>query len=402
MIQTCLYAVVMIAITIFTITKKKNVMGRILFALYTAIAIAAVIAIHNGFLSTSKVSISAYIYLIIIFAISFFPYTTKKYRFNVEKLSFIINKKYLAFAWMYLLSSVICVLYYLPHVRTLYAIGNWIQNRSELYSGSLYSSYRWYEYYALQFNGYTKVLALVTGFALIRNLKHSKLGIAVIISAALSSCLSSIYQSSRGGIVNLVLLILALYIFFYNDLENNKKRAITIISIGGIIMITPYLIDVTISRFSAGGALRSLLSYFGQSPVVFNSGVFPITKHLYGRYAFGNLFGPDGFNPSQIGGTWGSGFYTFVGWLYIDWGIFGTVIVAIVLSSITIYFIQKKVYCIADLYMIFFIYYTLLQGVFVIGRDYCYNILVSVIIYVFVKLFFDKVVFMVGNKKLLS
>ena len=400
MIQTYIYMIAMIVMTIFAFVNKYNVMGKILLILYTMISLAATITVKNDLPSVSNISVSAYLFLIIIYIIAFYPYLTRKTRFDVKKLTFTINKKYIAFAWIYIISSLICIAYFIPHIRRLYSLGNWMENRNELYSGALFSNHKWYEYCALQFTGYTTVLALVLGFALIRNREHSKLGILTLIAAAVSNGFSSIYQSSRGGILNLVLLIVVLYIFFYNDLENNKKRAITVISFAGIIAIMPYLIDVTVSRFTSSGSINSIVNYFGQPPVVFNTGVFPISQHLYGRYAFGKLFGPDGFAPSQIGGSWGTGFYTFVGWLYIDWGLAGTPIVTIIISAITIYFIQKKKYCIADLYIIFFMYYSLLQGVFVIGRNYCYNIVMSVAIYIFVKLFFDKVFFVVGNKKM--
>ena len=114
----------------------------------------------------------------------------------------------------------------------------------------------------------------------------------------------------------------------------------------------------------------------------------------------GRLFGGRSISPSELGGSWGSGFYTFVGWLFIDWGVGGTIVVVSVIALITNQIMRKKIYSIADLFIVFFVYYTLLQGVFVIGRSYIYNIVIAVVIYWFVELFFEKYTIIIGRLRL--
>ena len=222
------------------------------------------------------------------------------------------------------------------------------------------------------------------------------LGFTTILSGASVLIVSAMSQSSRGSIVNIALLLGVLFVFFFNELGNKSRIYFSILIFIGFLAVVPYVVEVTMSRFS-DGAIDSLVSYFGQSPVVFNYGVFDIDKLSFGKYAFGNLFDLGNISPSDVGGSWGSGFYTYVGWLYLDWGFIGTIVTASLISWICIRIIRKKTYTVSDIYIVFFVYYSLLQGVFVIGRDYCYNILMTIIIYYFVKVIFDKYTFLIGR-----
>lgn len=399
MIQTCIYAGLMIVVLVGLFLKKTNVMGKVLWALFTMVSIFSVIAMKVG-LVRSDVTFFPYLFLIIVYLIVFYPFITKSVEFSIEKVTYVLNKKYVIFAYIFIIAGIISIMYYLPLVRQLILSGDWNQNRSDLYSGTFQFSYTWYQYYALQFIGYTKILGLIVGFVFLRNEQKSILGWLSIIVGSLASVLSAMSQSSRGAIVNIVLLVLVIFIFFYRDMANSKKRLILILVAAGILANLPYVIEVTVSRFSSSGALSSIISYFGQPPVVFNYGVTPVYKHMYGVYAWGNLFNATPVSPSDIGGSWGTGFYSFVGWMYIDWGYIGTLIVSIIIAYITYRIINKNTYDIADLFLLFFIYYTLLQGAFVIGRDYCYNMFMALVIYGFVKLFFDKYTLKIGSIKL--
>ncbi len=399
MIQTYIYAAIMIIVLIGLFVKKTNIMGRILWALFTIISVFSVIAMRSG-LVESNVTIFPYLFLIVVYLIAFYPFITERERFSVEKVTYDLNIKYVIFVCVFIIAGIIAIIYYLPVVKQLLISGEWNQNRNDLYSGSFQLSYTWYQYFALQFVGYTEILGIIVGFTFLRNEQKSILGWLSIIVGSLASVLSAMAQSSRGAIVNIVLLVLTIFFFFYRDMANSKKRLILIFVLAGIISMMPYVIEVTVSRFSSTGAADSIIGYFGQPPVAFNYGVTPVYKHMYGLYAWGNLFGAAPISPSDIGGSWGTAFYSFVGWMYIDWGYTGTIIVSIIIAYLTYRIIAKERYDIADLFLIFFIYYTLLQGVFVIGRDYCYNMFMTLVIYGFLKIFFDKCTFIIGHIKL--
>ena len=399
MIQTNIYTVLMIFFALYVIAKHFNKMGVILVVWYAIIGVMASVAADQGCFGGRSISILPYFFLIFIFAIAFSPFLSRKSDVSVGKLVFETNVKYVIFAWLFMIASIISISFYLPQVMDLLSTGAWNANRANLYSGSLSFNTAWYQYYSLQFSEYTRLLGLIVGFAFLRNNEHVKLGWACILLGVATETMSAMYTSSRGSIVNIAILVGVIYVFFYQDLERKKRNLIVFLSCIALLAVVPYVLEVTVSRFSSE-ASSSLIEYFGQSPVVFNYGVSGINKYLYGEYAFGSLFGGRGISPTDVGGSWGSGFYTFVGWLFIDWGWIGTIIVASIIAFLIDYIIKKGTYLISDVYIIFFVYYTLLQGVFVIGRDYMYHIVAAILIYWFLKIFFDKYTFKIGRIEL--
>lgn len=394
MIQTFFYSLFLFVCIIFCILKKKNIMGILLVSLYFLISINSLVVIKKELINISNITFIPYIYLGLIYFIIFLPFFLKN-DFSVKKLTYTINKRYIIFSVVFIICSLITIKVYYNDVKNLLITGNWMENRNELYSGRYVIQYNFIEYCALQFSNYTKLIATIVGFAMLRsktNKKINLLGFCNIICFMIVDIMSAINTSSRGAIVNLFLLIVSMYLFFYKDFNVSKRRFVKIIFCIFLICIIPYVISVTFSRFSSNST-DSLISYFGMSPVVFNNSVFNITKHLHGAYAFGNLFTNINFRPDMIGGTWGTNFYTFVGWMYIDWGLIGTFLISISISFFLFFKIKKKKYYISDIYIIFFIYYTLLQGTFVIGRDYCYNIVSAIVIYFFLRFIFDKTIF---------
>lgn len=369
-------------------------MGILLILLYFFISLNSIIVMKNSLINTDGITIIPYIFLLLIYFILFMPFIIKN-EFSVKKLKYKINKRYTIFSIIFIICSLLTIKIYFPVVKELLISGNWLENRNILYSGQRVLNYNTIEYYALQFTSYTKLLFVILGFAMLRvqnNKKVNIIGFTNIINYLIVDVMSAISTSSRGAIVNIFLLIIALYLFFYKDFNISQNRIIKVAILLFLIYIIPYVISVTFSRFSSN-SVNSLISYFGMSPVVFNNSVFNITKHLHGAYAFGNLFTNINFRPDMIGGTWGTNFYTFVGWMYIDWGLIGTFLISIGISFFLFFKIKKKKYYISDIYIIFFIYYTLLQGTFVIGRDYCYNIVSAIVIYFFLRFIFDKTIF---------
>lgn len=399
MIQTNIYTVLMILFALYVIVKHFNKMGIILVVWYAIIGVMASVAVNQGCFEDKDISFFSYIFLIFIFAIAFSPFLSRKSDVSVGKLALEINIKYVIFAYVFVITCIISVSFFLPQVMDLFATGDWKANRANLYNGSLSFNTAWYQYYSLQFSGYTRLLGLIVGFAFLRNNVHVKLGWACILLGVATETMSAMYTSSRGSIVNIAILVGVIYVFFYQDLEKKKRNLIVFLCCMALFVIVPYVLEVTVSRFSSE-ASSSLIEYFGQSPVVFNYGVSGINKYLYGEYAFGSLFGGREISPMDVGGSWGSGFYTFVGWLFIDWGWIGTIIVASIIAFLTDYIIKKDTYLISDVYIIFFVYYTLLQGVFVIGRDYVYYIVAAILIYWFLKVFFDKYTIKIGRIEL--
>lgn len=400
MIGVDLYFILLILIAILGTLKGANILGRILYWLYATIGLCAVIAIYDGALN-SKQLVIPYLYLILVYLIYFAPFMKRDTDFSVSKLNTRVNNRYVFFLVVYVLCTIITIKCFLPSIISLFASGNWAMNRYNLYLGEMTFPYsNTFELIVMNATDYFRLMALVVSFAILREegVQKKKYIIAFsgIISAVVSMLCSAIYTSSRGTVVNTFILVIALYCFFQNDFEKNKKRYFIIIASLGVAAVIPYLLEVTISRFTTG-ASSAVISYFGQAPIVFSSGVWDINKYMYGDFAFGKLFGHSSFSEASIGGTWDNGFYTFVGWLFIDWGPIGVLLLGVLIALITNRFMRKQEYLISDVYLIMFFYSTLLQGVFVIGRSYCYTMVVSFVIYFIFKVFFDKYKFKIGR-----
>ena len=398
MISTEVYFAIVLAITIYSYVKNYNILGKLLWTLYSAISLFTVIAVRNGVVEVDGISIFPYLFLILSFVVFFYPFMKNENIFSAKKIEFTIDNRYIWILIIYTICSIVAIKCLLPSVLSLLSSGNWALNRRELYAGNIVFPYsNRFEYYSIQVSGYFRLLAMIIAFGLLRENRLKILAFAGLGSSVISMILNSIYTSSRGSIVNALMLVLALYLYYYSEIEKDKRRFIFIIASLVMTQIIPYIVEVTVSRFSSGGAGSSVISYLGQAPAVFNTGVSHISKLSFGKYAFGVLFGDNNFSQTNIGGTWGAGFYTFVGWIYIDWGPIGTVIWGMVIGYIITYIINKSKYMISDVFAIFCVYSMLLQGVFVIGRNYSYNIVANIFIYFIIKIFFEKYKFVFGS-----
>ena len=411
MVATRVYLIILSILTIYTFGRKSNVLGKLLFCMYTAAAIFSVISVNSGIIASSNVTLIPYLYLIICYVIFFSPFTKKDTVCNAEKLVTVVDGKLKFIAIVYIVCALVSISCYLPSVLKLFADGSWATNRVNLYRDELTAPYsNIFQYYAMQFAGYFRILALVIGFGLLRKAKQDYsnqnkekkvekiIGWLTLASAIASIAISSMYSSSRGTIVNVFIFVMAVYLFFYYEIETNKRRLFAIMAILAVAVIAPYIIEVTVSRFTSGGASDSVVSYLGQPPIVFNKSIFYLPKHAWGNFGIGILWDAP-FSEASIGGNWNTGFYTFVGWLYIDWGVLGVILIGCAVALLVGKIVNKEQYKISDVFLILTYYQTLTNGVFVIGRSYIYNIVGSIIIYLILRLFIEEKVYVLGNVK---
>lgn len=387
MIQTIFYCIFFVAIAFYFIKRKTPWISKLLLIMYSATAILAVAVVGYDLIDHSKISIFGYVFLLSAIFLYFSPFLCNRKFLSSKKVAIRENIGFLIICIVYTICSIITVIKYLPGVKALIQSGDWSMNRNDLYHGDLDFPYdNFFEFVLMNLTDYFRLIVLVISFSSLRNNKHHFIYYAAIIGAVSSLLVSAIYTSSRGTIVNAGLIIISLFLFFVKQYSTKTKRVFILTAICSLAILVPYLIVVTISRFGDldDGGVNSIVAYLGQSPVVFNSGVFTIDKLLYGKNAFGVLFGYN-YNESMIGGTWDNGFYTFVGWIFIDWGVIGTLLIGIVMAFCLKSVISKKRLFISDVFLIFFYFNTLLTGVFVIGRSYCYNIIASALIYFVVR-----------------
>lgn len=393
MISTFFYSFSITCLTIYFLKKKISVFGKVLLIVFCLSSVFSIIGVFTNVIDASNATLLAYLFLILALFIFFSPFLCKESFFGRFEVIYKAKKGYIFLCLIYIFCSLYTIYLFLPGIIQLLKSGNWSMNRFDLYTGELSFPYNnIIELLIINFTDYFRLLILVVSFSLLSIRKNKVIAISSIGSAFISMMCSAIYSSSRGTIVNTSLLILSLFLFFYHSYSKKMKRFFTITILLIVIAMVPYFIVVTNSRFGDNSdSLKSIISYIGQPPVVFNYGVFVIDKNLFGLYEFGRLFGYTGFSEELVGGLWDNGFFTFVGWFFIDWGIIGTLLIGAFVFFAFKKFYRKKQLLISDLFIMTFYFSTLLQGVFVIGRSYCYTIIATLVIYLFLKLFFEKI-----------
>lgn len=393
---TIVYFIILSIILFFCISKRKNPMGILLIVLYLLIGFFSVILVKNNFLNAvdiEKIKFWPYFYLIICYIILFLPFLHKK-GLKLDKAKSITNSRtYVLFMYVYILFALIALASSFPTVIKLINEGNWSFTYGE---NSIYTYSNIVEYVSINIVGYTRMLALVAGFSFLVDLKRTKkffwISITVIVCAILTGISESVLSTSRSMIYDIILVLAALSLFYFNGFSKRKKVLFILVVVLSSIPIIKLLFDISFSRFELRGINEYLIYYLGQAPIVFNSQLSTqIVNIKFGTYFLGGILGQSGFDPTSIGGTWSSRFYTFVGFFYIDWGFIGTIIICILSSLLFWHSIKKKKYYISDLFLIFTYYQFLTKGVFVIGRTYIYTIISTIVIYFFAKYVLEKV-----------
>lgn len=409
MIETGFYSfsmIIWLVITagIWNLKKYSNdkILGFMVLSLYTFIGIMAFLLVSFNIFSIPEISLFAYIYLLIILIFFLSPFLLKN---NFEKKNLVnnLNILYILIAYIYIFSTFIFVIISYPRIIELFSTGGWQSNYFQVQFDELPPIYEnRFEWLALIFISYFRLIALVIYFSMMAKRTHSKLRTLLILSISISVFFSAILISSRGMILDFVILFTIMHLFFRNDYSNTyvkKKRR----SFLNVILLTAFSVpvyiflrDVSIDRFSNsysiyGSVIGSIIGYFGQPPLVFNYGAFNNESMQYGLYSFGELFDLLGFNvalsSSLTNVTWTRGFSTFVSPIFIDFGHIGVIILGLLFFVLFKIILQQKKFMISTVYLIYIFYSYLLQGAFTIGRGYIIRITGYILIFLVLTLF---------------
>lgn len=399
-----IYTLILAVITFVLLVKKKPPLGIFLFLIYMIIGFISVYAINMNSIPSYLLynnTIWPYLLLICSYLLFFSPFY-KNNDFRAEKISIEIDRRYVVFLICFIIFSIISILVYLPYIKPLLASGNWSYNRELVYSGEVSIPYtNFFEKIAMVLADYLDIPALLVAFIFLCKNEKKFIAISTILLVTSNTFLTSLYLSSRGLIFNFFVLLIGITIFFWKKLGKKDRRKIILIFFVVGFIASVYAISVTISRFSGGvssvnsSSQNSLFYYFGQAPIVFNYGVNNLDTFMHGQYSLGKffeLFGiTDMYNPSYLMYDWSIKFYTFFGLLYIDWGTLGLIVIGILFTILLGKKTKKSEIGLSDLFLVFYFYSILLRGVFVIGRTFSVEILYTLIVYIAIKIIFEKV-----------
>lgn len=202
--------------------------------------------------------------------------------------------------------------------------------------------------------------------------------------ASLSGPYNGILGVDRSSSAYWIMSAVTLYILFRNQLPSNIKKQLSVLGLVAFVGVIAYLAAMTIARFgerdSSGGALGSLISYFGQSYINF---CYFFDEYDLPHHHFGIVFPftsqyifdiPSGGVTIQQEMTWLSHketgvFYTFIGQMIIGIGQFWAIIMTLVYSFFSFKTMgnisRRKGIDIMSLYLYFAFASVVLLGIFV-------------------------------------
>lgn len=169
----------------------------------------------------------------------------------------------------------------------------------------------------------------------------------------------------------------------------SRKRRALIIGLSIVAsLILVLTLAISLSRFGESDAGGSIVSYLGQSMLVFNAGIAtPISSYANGRYFFLNFLGLDKSevwidSRYNISTSDGSALNTFIGCSYVDFGPVLTIIIAIVISCLLSQLFKRRSVVFADLYLFAFYLDFLILGVFHCTEGFALRIFMATALYV--------------------
>lgn len=394
---TILYSTFNSLLLIFYIRRYKSLdAGFIILAYYTFISFIAILAYNSlqtdfFFSQFNFTNVTLFPYLFLFTIVVMFISPTFGLTKQIAHKQITYNKTILIkLAYLYIIFALISIYIYYNLVANYWMSNDWANVRLDQYSGEAEVAYNnIFERLFLSFTHYFRLPALVIFFILLTDGEKKKnilFFILFFISLIFPSAGDAMRTASRGMILSIVLEFIVCYAIFQPKIPKQYKRVIYIVVIGSVSFLLLYTLLVTQSRFGDGDFLKStLICYFGQPPIVFNSSIASIYDFYYGANFFFPFLKHLGFSPnlspSAVGGDWGPTFYTFVGTLYMDFTPLGVIILAIIVPLFVKKFIDRRSYTVADLYLIIFYCSYLLKGALVIGRGFSYQILVVILTY---------------------
>lgn len=201
--------------------------------------------------------------------------------------------------------------------------------------------------------------------------------------ASLSGPYNGILGVDRSSSAYWIMSAATLFVLFRNQFPSKIKRQLSVLGLVAFVGVIAYLASMTIARFgerdSSGGALGSLISYFGQSYINFCYffDKYDLPYHHFGivfPFSSEYIFGvPSGGVTIQQEMTWLSNkqtgvFYTFIGHMIIGIGQFWAIMMTMAYSFFSFKTLgninRKNEIDIVSLYLYFAFASVVLLGIF--------------------------------------
>jgi len=326
-----------------------------------------------------------YLYLFVCILICFSPLKS----LSIDNSSFRIYNTYPVkiLTWLYIISGTGSIAYSYSNVLDIVQGGEYALVRQVLYAddGTAMTYSSQVERILKNIQNVLNPFGIIMCFYYLTN-KKSKVIIFLLFTAWIGrEFVDSALTASRGMIVNMLLKLLLVFVFFKQAIDKRIRRMFVILCAILAIPLTMYIVAVTTSRFDDGAA-SSVFYYLGHSMSTFNANVMG-TMHDYagGKYMFREIFNLLGLDSTistkALGMTHGSGFFTYIGTFYIDFGPIGTFLMCLLINRLLWSFVKKKKFLFSDLVIILYLISFFMNGVFVIGGGYAWTWLMILLLY---------------------
>jgi len=320
-----------------------------------------------------EIALYPFVYLLVILLIFLRPF--KGLEFDTSSMAVTETWHVKALTWTVIISGLIALFFTIPDAVDLIRSGEWGRLRNMLYEDedSVELYHNQFERIAKNINGYMHPFTVVMVFYHLSKEKINKIVTLLLLVVWLGNgFFGAMLVASRGLVITMLLELALALVLFKNTINKKTKQVLIAIGIVMLIPVAIYMIAVSVSRFGEDDAGGSVFTYLGHSMLNFNANMMvPMHDFADGKYFFQfllNILGVDStINLQDLGYTGGTGFYTFIGSFYIDFGPVGTFFLAVLMMAILNRFANKEQKNVSDIMVLIFFLTYYLKGVFVIG-----------------------------------
>lgn len=369
--------------------KKRRVdVPFMLILLYAIIALMGVFFFPD-FSGKRQIELWPFIYLVLTCYLYFIPIIKAKGVYNYSSEVKINSGLKLMFI-LYILCAIIKIGGDYTFVKNAIISGDWLMMKADLYNGlSIGNRNGIIAYLAnLYVSVFMHAILIYSMYTFTKDnisIVKSMFLLLMALTPYIMECILYVY---RGGLLTISYLTLAIFLLYYQKMVYRKRRVLII----GLSIVASFILVLTmaisLSRFGESDTGGSIVSYLGQSMLVFNSGIATqISSYADGRYFFLNFLG---LNKSEvwidsrynISTSDGSALNTFVGCSYVDFGPVLTIIIAIIIAFLLSWLLKRRSVVFADLYLFVFYLDFLILGVFHCTEGFALRIFMATALYV--------------------
>lgn len=370
MFKIILVVFVLLIWVLHTYKKKKTLLlpSIFLLLLYFVSVVLSIphIKVNNETLVLKPEYFEASVVFILLLFLFLYPFT----RIREDKIKTIVlpNARLLySFSVIIVLLSLFSVIYFIPTVINIFSLDNLNLARLQMTGGELFVEQSIFNTIAsVSASFYT--IAIFLFFIYRAKGTNKKLSILLLVSS-LSYVLNVFAYVGRDGVIFWIFSFLGSYALFRDFLPANDKKLIKNVLLVFIGLAIPLFMAITFDRFS-DNPFAGVLSYIGQPfpnfclayaadyPVSYGA-AFPFFREILGMPEAISFSGEYGNTVSWVFGT-------FLKSFLVNFDLFGTVLISILMAMIIFSAIKKnsKVFYFHQLFLYFLYFQIFSQGVF--------------------------------------